>query len=303
MLKRRQPDDNVYVLLDPLAACKPEHPLSITSLTGVLGKKAIVRVTRADLPYSPRHWPVLVQFPASSEMIADFLALTAAYAAREKTAIKQYVCGWLTSEQPAEIIAQHIGQQGHALSPSGEEAFTPWFEPLRLALLQAVMNNAGVLLGPVGSWIYPDICGGFAAIEGRPSRGGLEIPTIARDVQNLEPQISQLLQTWRDLNSPANVQFTWQRPGPTGLPRKAAAQALSFVQEARQQGLRSRADIHCLSLHRVIVHPHLLQHPTIQSDVAHAVAGKQSLSSRFAAYNHSAWSQIVAALPQPKGCQ
>lgn len=72
------------------------------------------------------------------------------------------------------------------------------------------------------------------------------------------------------------------------------------MHDAYQRGLSNPADIHCLNLHRVMVHPLLLHHPTIQQDVAQAVAGNQPLTARFAGYDDHVWSRIVAALPQAR---
>ncbi|MFK0314504.1 hypothetical protein ACIQUF_25145 [Pseudomonas sp. NPDC090233] len=293
------PAENLFLLINPMGDCKEDHPLSMASLTEALGSEAIIRVTRDDLAF-PHFWPALVQFPADDATAADLLRLSQAYASREMAARTHYVCGWLSSEQPGAIIGQHITLLCQALRPADKATAVPWFEPVRVALLRAAMKDAGKLLGPIRSWFHPGVDGGIAQFKGSPSTSELGVPEVARQVQQLAPHVSHFLAAWRELNRSAKAYAPWRWSGPTGLPDEAPTHAWNLIRDAHQYGLRDYADIHCLNLHRVMLHPLLLRHPEIQKDVAQAVAGNQGLTARFAAYDDPAWSRIVAELPQAR---
>ncbi|WP_426811185.1 hypothetical protein ABOC32_12210 [Pseudomonas sp. WOUb67] len=296
----RQPEEALYLLLDPFAGCPTEHPLSIASLTETLGSDAVVRVDSHGLVQNPHDWPALVQIAKPGAAPTSLAALSAAYAAREATATWHYVCGWLLSEYPADLIVHHISQQCHVLHQPPPHGITAWFEPVRLVLLRATMPHAGQMLGPIRSWLHPDGCGSCAVLERQPLAGELVVPEAARATQHIAPQIIQLLGAWRRLNAVQQSYAPWQFAGPTGLPENAPVHAMNLILKAFRHGLRDRADIQCLCLHLVMIHPLLLQHPTIQHDVAQAAAGVQRLASRFARYDDRAWSNIVTALPQAR---
>lgn len=298
--QQRKDQENLYLLLDPIACCEAMDPLSIASLTQALGSEAVVRVARADMFNTPELWPALVRLAKPEEQMPDTVDLSGKYAARETQENRLYVCGWLLSGRSADVIASHIAQECLTLRPAGENTFAPWFEPGRLALLQLATKKAGEALGPIRSWLYPDMRGGALQIVAQPTPEQRVIPTIARDIQLFAPQVVKLLSAWRSLN-------IWQRAhgpgcftGSSGLPDQAPAEIFNLIYEAHQQGLRDCGDVQCLCMHLAMVHPRLLLHPTIQNDVAQAVAGKQHLASRFATYDDYAWQQIVAALPQAR---
>ncbi|MFJ4153254.1 hypothetical protein ACIPZF_00370 [Pseudomonas sp. NPDC089752] len=293
--QHREAKEFSYLLVDPTAECDPDHPLGLASLTTTLGREAVTKVARGDLNHTPHHWPALITLSGCRGKPCEYIAASANYATHETHAHKRYICAWLLSEHSAERVAEQIAQQCHALSPRGTTRAAPWFEPTRFELLHAAMNNAGALLGPIRCWLYPDSNGGFRSLESRPESGQLEIPQIAQDVQHIAPQVVQLLAAWRRLNHLQQTNPPTRLSVSRALPTPAYVFNLIF--EAHQRGLYDPADVHCLCLHLLMVHPRLLLHPTIQGDVANAASGQQRLASTFASYNDSAWQQIVAALP------
>lgn len=296
----RQPAEALYLLLDPFAGCTLEHPLNIASLTETLGSDAVVRVNSRGLVQDPQYWPALVRLAKPGEAATALARLSATCAAREATANWHYVCGWLLSDQPADLIARHISQQCQVLHQPKPHGFTAWFEPVRLALLRVTLKNAGEVLGPVRSWLHPDGRGGCQVLERQPLVGNLVVPEAVRATQHVAPQIIQLLGAWHRLNAVQQTYAPWHFTGASGLPENAPTHAMNLIVKAFKQGLRDRADIQCMCLHMVMIHPLLLQHPSIQHDVAQAAAGVQRLASRFASYDDRAWSHIVAALPQAR---
>ncbi|WP_296233322.1 hypothetical protein [Pseudomonas sp. UBA4617] len=298
--RQRSPEEALYLLLDPSAGCPPEHPLSIPALIDALGSEAVTRIDCSGLVQDPQYWPALVQLAKPGSVPPALAALSATCAVREATATRHHVCGWLLSDQPAEHIARHINKQCHVLHQPPPHGLTAWFQPVRLALLRETMKNAAEVLGPIRSWLHPDGSGSCTVFERQPSAGDLVVPEAARATQHVAPQIMQLLVAWQRLNGMRQTWAPWRFAGSTGLPENAPAHAMKLILKAFKQGLRDRADIQCMCLHLLMIHPLLLQHPTIQRDVAQAAAGERRLAVRFASYDDRTWAHIVAALPQAR---
>ena len=298
--QQRQPDEALYLLLDPFAGCPPEHPLAIAALGKALGSDAVTRVDCSGRVQDPECWPALVRLAKPGDAPTALAPLSATCAARESAATWHYVCGWLISDQPADLIAQHISHQCQVLHQPEPYGITAWFEPVRLALLRATLKNAGELLGPVRSWLHPDGCGSCEVFEREPMAGELAVPEAVRATQHVAPQIIQLLGAWHRLSAVQHPHAPWHFAGSSGLPENAPTHAMNLILKAFKQGLRDRADIQCMSLHMLMIHPLLLQHPTIQHEVERAAAGEQRLADRFASYDDCTWSHIVASLPKAR---
>ncbi|MBH3380939.1 hypothetical protein LG197_24455 [Pseudomonas asiatica] len=298
--QQRQPEEALYLLLDPFAGCPPEHPLAIAALSEALGSDAVTRVDCSRLVQDPECWPALVQLAEPGDAPTALAPLSATCAARESAATWHYVCGWLISDQSADLIAQHISHQCQVLHQPEPHGITAWFEPVRLALLRATLKNAGEVLGPVRSWLHPDGCGSCEVFEREPMAGELAVPEAVRATQHVAPQIIQLLGAWHRLSAVQHPHAPWHFAGSSGLPENAPTHAMNLILKAFRQGLRDRADIQCMCLHMLMIHPLLLQHPTIQHDVEKAAAGEQRLADRFASYDECTWSHIVAGLPKAR---
>ncbi|WP_025807407.1 DUF4123 domain-containing protein [Pseudomonas chlororaphis] len=292
--------DYVYLLVDGLAECAPEHPLSVPSLTQSLGEAAVTRVLRPDLAHTPEACPALVQLAAPGEAILKrYLDLSARYAIDDVAYNKRYVCGWLLSPQPLEAIARHIAAQCHTTAPVSGQSLSPWFEPIRLELLAASLGSQiGGLLGPVGAWLFPTSWGSYALLRSTASPQEVALPLLARETQQAAPLISDFLGVWRQaLEYPLGFS-PWRWKGPSVLPPQAGTHAFRLVRDAGRLGLSESRDIVALSLHRVFIHPHLPQHPDIQRDIAAAAAGTAGLQERFATYDDTTWMRIAASLPR-----
>lgn len=298
--QQRQPEEALYLLLDPFAGCPPEHPLAIAALSEALGSDAVTRIDCSRLVQDPECWPALVRLAEPGDAPTALALLSATCAARESAATWHHVCGWLISDQPADLIAQHISQQCQVLHQPEPHGITAWFEPVRLALLRATLKNAGEVLGPVRSWLHPDGSGSCEVFEREPMAGELAVPEAVRATQHVAPQIIQLLGAWHRLSAVQHPHAPWHFAGSSGLPENAPTHAMNLILKTFRQGLRDRADIQCMCLHMLMIHPLLLQHPTIQHEVERAAAGEQRLADRFASYDDCTWSHIVAGLPKAR---
>ncbi|WP_176080400.1 hypothetical protein [Paraburkholderia tropica] len=297
----RSPEDYLYVLLDPLAGCNPDHPLHADALKEKLGEDALVRLPRPDFAHVPEMAPALVMIAAPGA-VADhgMLALLQAYAHDDEGYRKRYVCGWLTAPLRPEAMASHIVALCHAAQPAEHGPFIPLYEPPRLELWAAALRgDLGAYLWPIRQWLYPVSWGGFVLFNGSPgSTHGL--PPVAHETQAEAALVSTMLAAWRRslCESMSYAPWRWQPGGP--LPPQAASRAFRMIRDARRSGLRNNEDIIVLALHRVTVHPDLAEHERIRADLVRAAKGEASLSELFQDYDSAALQYVASSLPHAK---
>ncbi|WP_110973507.1 hypothetical protein [Pseudomonas huaxiensis] len=298
----RKPDDYLYLLLDGLAECAPEHPLSVPSLVQSLGDAAVMRVLRPDLAHAPDACPALVQLAKPGEAPAQhLLEWSAERAAKDPGYHKRYICGWLLSPQPLDVIASRIVAGCHSTASEAGRP-TPWFEPLRLELLSATAaSERSGLLNPIRFWLCPLSWGVHTVLRGSDNPFEVVLPEAARQAQQWAPLINSFLGTWQRLLQRPVGFAPWRWTGDTLLPPKAALHALRLVRDAYAFGLRDHRDITALCLHQVFIHPLLLRHPEIQALIAKAGKGALDLQSHFASnYSEALWKRTFTDLPRAK---
>lgn len=307
---RRAADDSVYLLLNPLADCAPEHGLSLASLTKMLGADALTTVARPDLAHSPKACPVLVRLAGCADVPApELMELAQRLAQADAARRRRYVCGCLLSPLDGQTLADHVAARCMDFSADSPRGMSPWFEPLRLELLAASIHaeTLGPLMWPIRTWLLPSSWGSLAMVNGfQRSTGidvgigvgriGAELPALARQTQRDAPLIAQLLSAWRrSLQLPLSyAPGRWQ--GPSLLPPQAAAQAFRWIRQAREAGLSDTRDIIVLALHQAAIHPRLLDYEPLRLALASAAPG--GASTVLAAYGDHAWHRIATHLDQ-----
>lgn len=291
----RAPDDFVYLLVDPLAGCAPEHALSPSSLARALGDDALVSVPRPDLAHTVGACPILVRLAGPGHAPdASLLDRTEQLALAETGHRKRCGCGCLLSPLSADALAEHIAARCLTFSASASGGMSPWFEPLRLELLAAAMpDTLSSALWPIRTWLLPTSWGEIAMVNGAPGASSL-VPAIARDAQRDAALIALLLSAWRrTLQAPLSfAPRQWQ--GRTLLPPQAAASAFRMVRQARQRGVTDSKDLLALALHQETIHPQLLRFDPLHDALLRATPGHAS--GVLAAYGNVAWSRIAAYL-------
>ena len=295
----RDPDDYIYLLVDGQAECALDHPLSVSSLSKTLGADAVTRVPRPDLCHTPALCPALIQLAAPGEGVSrHYLELSADYAARDLGYNQRYICGWLASAQPLEVIASHLAAQCHTTAAEDGRP-SPWFEPLRLELLIGAMGSeSGNLLGSIRFWLFPLSWGGYTLIRSTHYFHELKLPQLVRETQQLTPVIRRFLGVWRHTvrHPPTFAPWGWQ--GSSVLPPQAGIHGFRLIRDARRLGLVKGHDLVSLSLYRVLLHPDLPQHPEIQQLVAQARKGAIDLHEHFLTCSDTFWKRIFAELPR-----
>ncbi|OLS63963.1 hypothetical protein PSEMO_10310 [Pseudomonas putida] len=299
--KYRTENDYFYLLVDGQAECALDHPLSVPSLIRSFGEAAVTRVLRPDLSHEHDQCPALIQLAKPGEDVPkEYLDLSADYAAWDLRYDERYICGWLTSQEPLEVVAAHIAARCYTTADEAGDP-SPWFEPLRLELLLCAMQQeAGCLLRPIQHWLLPVSWGGYTMARSPDYVCDPDLSELARQTQQLAPEVNAFLGVWRHALTFQDGFAPWRWQGPGILPGTAAVHGFRLIRDARRLGLHNSSDRLSLSLHRVFMHPHLPQHPDIQQAITQARAGSLDLHSHFATYSDATWKRIVYALPLAK---
>lgn len=294
---QRDPHDAIYLLVDPLAGCDELAPLAIPRLTQALGTDSAMVVPRADLTHSPNTCPQLIILAQPHQAIdASLIDASFEHARFDATRTKRYVCGWLTSRAAPATLAEGIAERCIVESGGARRQHIPFFEPLRLELLAATSrDDLSGWLGDISTWVLPTSTGNISLLQHTTSaHWPPDDKTLL--IQQDVPSVALLLSIWRDaLNRPLSyAPDRWT--GETVLPPYAAVLAWRQLRDARALGLNRLEDQITLALHRLIMHPRIDEHPRVQTDMAAAVKGKQTLADIFADYSDHTWSNIIRAV-------
>lgn len=292
--ERHEPDDWLYLLLDPTADIALDDPLHIDALRQTLGEEALTLIPRPDLDHESR--PVLVTLASPGTTAStDLLRMSGRRAQDDSAGRWPYVCGWLSSNASAKVISDHLAALGQMKSESGS-IFFPMHEPLRAELLAS--NWESPLSGPwwpIKRWLLPASHGGHLVLCGDPEAStacSLEMIEGQQDI----PLIRHMLAVWRRILQRPLTYAPGRWKGPTALPPQAGAQALAHIRQARVLELKENNDILVLTMQRVLLHPRLHWHPIVRSRIGQAARGQESLENLFRLFQDRDWERIVRDL-------
>lgn len=270
----RNQDCYRYLLLDPLKPVSRVNPLHASRLRAFLGNDAVMVVQRADLAHSPQHCPLLVCLASPGRSVdPELLRTSVSYSRNEVGHDKRYVCGWLTSQQPTNIVANVLAER---CSQSGQlivdQQILPFFEPLRFELLHAT-KGVNEFIWPVMQWWFVSASGKLIYLEGQASEKKWQPDWgTLRNQQNI-----------RDIQG---VLFAWRRVCAV-LPDNAGARAASAWANTVKYRLPHRQDRHYLALSELTLPVDITDHPFIQSLLQQAAS---SASLRF--------TQLMTSVPE-----
>lgn len=125
-----------YLLLDPLVAVSELEFISLNNIKDHYGEQAVTPVIRTDLAYDLDACPQLVILGNPGQPIEQrLLKFSLREAENELLQSKRYVCSWLVSQHPPNIIAQMLTGIGKYLTQFVGTKFVPFYEPFRMQLL------------------------------------------------------------------------------------------------------------------------------------------------------------------------
>lgn len=125
-----------YLLLDPLVAVSELEFINLNNIKDHYGEQAVTPVIRTDLAYDLDACPQLVILGNPGQPIEQrLLKFSLREAENELLQSKRYVCSWLVSQHPPNIIAQMLTGIGKYLTQFVGTKFVPFYEPFRMQLL------------------------------------------------------------------------------------------------------------------------------------------------------------------------
>ncbi|MEN4918002.1 hypothetical protein ABE485_04970 [Achromobacter spanius] len=302
----RSPADYLHLLIDPLAGCIDDHPLSAFRLKEALGEEALAIVPRADLVHAPQECPLVVTLARPGHPFdGERFAATHAYAAEASPGGKRYICGWIIAGEDATSVARHLANRCR-VNDSEQVRIWPMFEPLRMELLAGSLNHdIGRWLWPIKECVLPSSSGRVFRLRGAHGDGPPAWSTEALGAQHDAPAVAAVLVAWQRLSSqPMSPGLLQQAPrhwaGP-GLPEGAAAKALHHLREARRLGLPPGEDRIVFALHSLTVHPHWDTHPQLRPHIVQALASKTPLADALARIEDWTWQRALHELTAEPG--
>lgn len=125
-----------YLLLDALTTVSEMDFIELNNIQDLLGEQAITTVLRPDLAYDLNSCPKLITFGKPNQQLEKrLLHFSIVEAQSEILQTKRYVCGWMVSEYPPEVIAEQMVNIGLFLTKYYGTGFIPFYEPFRMQLL------------------------------------------------------------------------------------------------------------------------------------------------------------------------
>lgn len=269
-----------YLLLDPLKAVSCVNPLHINKLKIVREHDAVVIVQRPDLAHSPQHCPLLVCLACPGEDIPrDIVRASIEYARKEIEQEKRYVCGWLSSVEPINIVAKTLAERAsQAGQTMGNKQVLPFYEPLRFELLHAE-KRFNEFIWPVSQWWYMSASGCVVCLDGK-------IPE-----NRWQPEWGAL-RNQQEIRGIWGVLFAWRRVS-GALPDDAVVKAVIAWTKTAKYGLPHSHDRQYLALNELTLSIDITKHPYVQSLIKQAASQPTlRLTQLMASVPDDAWQEL-----------
>ncbi|WP_238349318.1 hypothetical protein [Pseudomonas putida] len=287
-----RPEMYCLVLVDPLAVREDSHLSILARVHETMGESAITRVYRADLPPEPALHPALICLSSPGmQPCPSLLKATAEAALHDVQRRKRHVCGWLLSKTPPARIAYHITALCRLPNETGATSFSPVYEPLRLELLVALLQQPEHgPWWPIEHWVFLTSGGRLASLNGHPNSRS-DLPAATTRVLGDVALIEALLAARRVLLSRP------RSPELLPLPTLAAVRASNHIEDARRLGLSEQEDILVLALHQLCLHPDIHKLAAVQRLIDTCIRLRRPLSSLLSTLSAATWDRMIATLP------
>uniref|UniRef100_UPI00262352D7 hypothetical protein n=1 Tax=uncultured Cedecea sp. TaxID=988762 RepID=UPI00262352D7 len=178
------------------------------------------------------------------------------YARSEVLQDKRYLCGWLSSSQPPELLAASLAEQCNHVS----DAFLPLFEPLCFELLQTTRAQNGMTgsIWPVSHWWYMTVAGELACQLGKEPVEQWRLNWGEEWAQQNVRAIGDILKIWGAVN--------------VSLPSDAAIQAATMWKKMASTGLTDTRDSYFLAAYSLGIGVDIAQHPVVKNLIQQVIA-------------------------------
>ncbi|MDR6396908.1 hypothetical protein [Herbaspirillum seropedicae] len=300
-LREVYPRSYIHLLLDGNHPCEEDDPLHFRRLPAREIPAKPVTVTRADFSHEPAICPALVTLYAPGDRgypDEALLDLSIAHAWRRRASVNgSYVCGWLVSESPAEILAPHIASACELFDLQlGRKRVLPLFEPHRLALVAEAGKDVFLRrwLGPVSHWLWLDLNGSLRSLVAH----DLDV-TSTTGKEHLGLREWKMQQRVADASLIAMAMIEAQNP----LPARPEIAFDAALQRAQDMGLRRTEDLVFAALNDFSFSAQWVQHPASQRAIRQALEGEKTLSELMCELPDAILEEIAAQGPGDVGAR
>lgn len=151
-----------YLLIDTLTTVSDTDFIALNNIKDLLGDETISTIVRPDLAHDLNVCPKLIIIGKPDQKLEErLLHFSVIEAKTEVSQSKRYVCGWMTSEYPPEVIKEQMVNIGLLLNKYYGNGFIPFYEPFKMQLLHQsnliCPEFISEILNCFQSYIYPTI--------------------------------------------------------------------------------------------------------------------------------------------------
>lgn len=126
-----------YLLIDMLGYVSEISPLHLDNIKENVKSDQIAIIARPELAYDLNACPHLIVIKAPNEKLNNKLVrASVGIVIREHLFTKNYICGWIVSEFPPQVLAQKCLDFGSQCGRLFNLPFLTFYEPFRMQLLQ-----------------------------------------------------------------------------------------------------------------------------------------------------------------------
>ncbi|MBC9131521.1 hypothetical protein JMI89_10055 [Frischella sp. Ac48] len=280
-----------YLLIDGLTTVSEIDFIALDNIQALLGEQAIATVIRPDISHDLNSCPKLITIAKpNQELDKRLLHFSVVQAQNERLSTKSYVCGWMVSQYPPEIITEQMVNIGKQLSKYCAMGFVPFYEPFRMQLLQE--GNAicpefiADMLNMFLNYCYPTIQNTLRNIKQlnyKPKNIDLFMVEEAKFYQQEAKQLFFLYlaqyEIYQEIKKDTN--------------QISLLELAEYYRDAWQYGLQAVNDRFIFALMSYRYGNHLLSNIELKSAVEAAVLEPGSLSDRFKAIDKGVFLSLV----------
>lgn len=261
---------HIHVVLDPNHPVAPFDSLHPDHLRARVPSVKTQRVDRPDLQHEPDVCPLVVTlFTPGDRGYRDeaLLQETVENALSRCASVNgAYVCGWVATPWDGEELAKRIAASTVISHPLTGRRVLPWFEPHRLALLEARHPSvARQLLSEIPSWWFVDMAQELRRVVqtiGAQGESANDSPSSARPVFS-----QQIHAVWaeQDRIREARLVAMAMRKAEIPLPVLPEAAFDGAVRMAHEYGLRGDQDVVFFAMNSLTLSAGWVEHPVVQA--------------------------------------
>jgi hypothetical protein len=285
----------VHAVLDPNHPVAPFDVLHPEHLRTRQPAPEWHRVERQDLKHEPELCPwILTLHKPQGHGYEDeglFDELVARALERCASINGAYVCGWVATGYDAAEFAKHLAKRSAVAHPAALRRVLPWFEPHRLALIEAPEVLVHLLKGIAGWW-FIDLAGSLRRVN-PPVVGSQDADGPLADPFLRPSRVHPLWDRQERIHQARLVAMSLRKAG-LAFPPRPEATLDDLVRLAHEQGLHGEQDVIFFALNCLTLSPKWYAHPAVRQALAQKAAGEGATLAQLLAAQPDSVLEAVA---------